>query len=152
MKSKKSDVKFNIEIKSDPAYYGIYTPQPKTYVKLVLDEIMKHDIFGLINLQSFDVTILEEIRKQSPKMKVALLVDGNETIQKKLKKLSYKPEIISPYFKLLTAKNIRDYQSQGFQIIPWTINTEDAMRQMVLWNVDGIITDYPDRLIEMLND
>ena len=152
VKSKKSDVKFNIEIKSDPAYYGIYTPQPKTYVKLVLDEIMKHDIFGLINLQSFDVTILEEIRKQSPKMKVALLVDGNETIQKKLKKLSYKPEIISPYFKLLTAKNIRDYQSQGFQIIPWTINTEDAMRQMVLWNVDGIITDYPDRLIEMLND
>lgn len=151
VKSKKSDVKFNIEIKSDPSYYGIYTPQPEVYVGLVLDEIMNHDMFGLVNLQSFDLNVLEEIRKQSPNMKVALLVDENETIQSKLEKLSYKPEIISPYFKLLTAEDIRDYQSQGFQIIPWTINTKEDMIQMMFWNVDGIITDYPDRLIEMLN-
>jgi glycerophosphoryl diester phosphodiesterase len=152
VKLKNSDVKLNIEIKSEPSYYGIYTPQPETYVKLVLDEIMNQGMFSMVNLQSFDVTILEEIRKQSPKMKVALLVDENETIFDKLKKLSYKPEIISPYFKLLTAESIRDYQSQGFQIIPWTINTEADMIQMISWQVDGIITDYPDQLIDMLKE
>ena len=35
--TKNSDVKFNIEIKSEPNYYGIYTPKPKAYVTLVLD-------------------------------------------------------------------------------------------------------------------
>jgi glycerophosphoryl diester phosphodiesterase len=151
-KSKNSEVKMNIEIKSKPEYYGIYTPQPDAYVKIVLDEINEHNMFDHVNLQSFDVEILEEIKKQSSKINVALLIDDDETIKQKLEILSYKPEIISPYFKLLTAQSIRDYQSQGFQIIPWTINTEDDMRQMILWKVDGIITDYPDRLIEMLNN
>lgn len=150
--SKKSDVNFNIEIKSEPKYYGVFTPQPEAYVKLVIDDIKKYKMLSRVNLQSFDVTILEEIKKQLPKMKVALLVDWTETIPNKLEKLSYKPEIISPYFKFLTAQVIKDYQSQGFQIIPWTINTEKDMRQMVSWKVDGIITDYPDRLIEILND
>jgi glycerophosphoryl diester phosphodiesterase len=150
VKSKKSDVRFNIEIKSESSYYGIYTPQPEAYVTLVLEAIVSQGMFGRVNLQSFDVTILEEIKKQSPKMKVALLVDENETIGDKLKKLSYKPEIISPYYKLLTADSSRNYQSQGFQVIPWTINTEADMLQLISWQVDGIITDYPDRLIALL--
>jgi len=149
-KTKNSEVKFNIEIKSEPNYYGIFTPQPKAYVKLVLDVIKKHEMINRVNLQSFDIAILEEIKKQSPTMKVALLVEDNETIEDKLNELSYEPEIISPYFKLLTLEAIKDYQRKGFQIIPWTINKEDDMEQMILWEVDGIITDYPDKLIEIL--
>ena len=119
-------------------------------MELVLDEINKHRMFNRVNLQSFDVTILEVIKKQAPEMKVALLVDENETIENKLSKLSYPPEIISPYFKLLTTETVKAYQTKGFQIIPWTVNKEDDMKQMILWQVDGIITDYPNRLIEIL--
>ncbi|MDP5081584.1 MAG: glycerophosphodiester phosphodiesterase [Winogradskyella sp.] len=151
-KSKNSEVKFNIEIKSEPEYYGIFTPEPKAYVELVIEDIKKHNMLEFVNLQSFDLVILEEIKKQFPNMPVALLVDENEIISNKLKKLSYRPEIISPYFKLLTAQTIRDYQSQGFQIIPWTVNSLDDMRRMLSWNVDGIITDYPDQLIAILNN
>ena len=149
-KTKNSDVKFNIEIKSESDYYGIFTPHPEAYVKLVLDEIIKNDMFSRVNLQSFDVTILEEIKKQSPKMKVALLIDDNEAIEKKLKSLSFKPEIISPYFILLTAESVNSYQGKGFQVIPWTVNEEEHLKQMIAWNVDGIITDYPDVLIKIL--
>ncbi|WP_246288524.1 glycerophosphodiester phosphodiesterase [Winogradskyella costae] len=150
VKAKDSDVKFNIEIKSETSYYGIFTPQPKTYVKLVLDEIEKNDMLSRINLQSFDVVILEEIKKQSPKMEVALLVEDYETIEVKLEELSFKPEIISPYFKLLTAESVKAYQAKGFQVIPWTINATEDMKLMQSWAVDGIITDYPDQLIEIL--
>lgn len=148
--AKNSDVKFNIEIKSKPEYYGIYTPQPKAYVALVLDVIKKHKVFNSVNLQSFDLLILEEIKLQSPKMPVALLVDEDEVIETKLNKLSYQPEIISPYFKLLTQDKVKDFQSQGFQIIPWTLNNEADLQLMINWQVDGIITDYPDRLIKIL--
>jgi glycerophosphoryl diester phosphodiesterase len=150
--AKNSDVKFNIEIKSKPEYYGIYTPEPKAYVKLVLDEIEKYNVFDKVNLQSFDLLILEDIKKQAPNMPVAMLVEDDETIDTKLKKLTYKPEIISPYFKLLTKGIVKDYQSQSYQIIPWTINEESDMKQMISWQVDGIITDYPDRLIKLLKE
>lgn len=152
VKKKDSDVNFNIEIKSKPEYYGVYTPQPKDYVKLVLDEVEAHHVFNRVNLQSFDLTILEEIKKQSPNMKVALLVDEDEKIEVKLEKLSYKPEIISPYFELLTSGNTTKYQSNGFMVIPWTVNDEQDMKKMLGWNVDGIITDYPDRLLSIVND
>ena len=84
-----------------------------------------------MNLQSFDLAILEEIKKQAPKMKVALLVDDNETIEEKLGAMSYQPEIISPYFKLLSAESVKGYQTKGFQIIPWTVNEEKDMKQMI---------------------
>lgn len=150
VKSKNSDVKFNIEIKSETEYYGIFIPQPEAYVKLVLDDINKQDMFSRVNLQSFDVAILEEIKKQAPKMKVALLIEDNETIDEKLEAMSFQPEIISPYFKLLSFESVKSYQAKGFQIIPWTINDEADMKQMIEWQVDGIITDYPDQLIEIL--
>ncbi len=150
VKSKDSDVKFNIEIKSEPDYYDVYTPQPDVYVKLVLDEIEKYRMFNRVNLQSFDLAILEEIKKQSPKMRVALLVDEDEGISTKLNQMSYKPEIISPYYKLIFGQLVEEYQAQGFEIIPWTVNKKQDMEQMISWQVDGIITDYPNRLIEIL--
>lgn len=150
VKSNNSDVKFNIEVKSEPKYYDVYMPQPDVYVKLVLDELKKHEMFNRVNLQSFDVTILEEIKKQSPSMIIALLVDENEDISTKLNQMSYKPEIISPYYKLISRQHVEEYQSKGFKIIPWTINDVNDMKQMISWQVDGIITDYPNTLIEIL--
>lgn len=149
-KVKESEIKFNIELKSKPEYYGIYTPHPEEYVKIVLNEIEDKGMFNRVNLQSFDLAILEEIKKQSPKMKVALLIDEDENIATKLAELSYKPEIISPYFELLTSHDlIMNYQDKGYKIIPWTVNEEQDMFKMLRWNVDGIITDYPDKLLEI---
>ncbi len=149
-KAKNSNVKFNIEIKADPKYDNIYTPEPKEFVRLVLNLIEQYGVFESTNLQSFDIRILEEIKKQAPKMRLSLLVDENETIEDKLSKLSFIPEIISPYFGLLDAKTIHIYQSKQIQIIPWTVNSEKDMQLMIDYQVDGIITDYPNKLIEIL--
>jgi glycerophosphoryl diester phosphodiesterase len=35
-------------------------------------------------------------------------------------------------------------------VIPWTINTAPEMQRLIEWGVDGIITDYPDRLREVM--
>jgi glycerophosphoryl diester phosphodiesterase len=146
-----SNIYYNIEIKADPRYDTIYTPVPSEYVQLVLNVIKKYEIENRVNLQSFDIRILEEVKKQDESIKLALLIDENESIDKKLKSLSFSPEIISPYFKLITKESVGDYQSEGFQIIPWTVNTEADMLNMIAFNVDGIITDYPDVLIKLLN-
>mgnify|MGYP006170408321 FL=1 len=36
------------------------------------------------------------------------------------------------------------------KIIPWTVNDEEAMAKMISLKVDGIITDYPGKVIEKL--
>lgn len=40
----------------------------------------------------------------------------------------------------------------GFPVIPWTINRTKIMEKLILEGVDGIITDYPDSLIMVMEN
>ena len=144
-------IKFNIEIKSEEAYDEIFTPKPNDFVAFVLKVLDENNALNETNLQSFDLRILEEIKIQLPKIMVALLVEEDEVIMEKLHKLSYAPEIISPYYKLLDKEIVRNLQTENFKVIPWTVNSEREMQAMISYKVDGIITDYPDVLIGILN-
>lgn len=137
-------IRYNIEIKRTPSNDEIFTPKVAEFVRLVIYVIQKHDLNNRVNLQAFDLETLEEIKKQAPSIKIALLVDGGESIDEKLQQLSFSPEIISPYYKLLTQENIENYKKKRFLIIPWTVNKKSDMLQLIDWNVDGIITDYPN--------
>ncbi|MBK9338288.1 MAG: hypothetical protein IPM98_17755 [Lewinellaceae bacterium] len=43
-------------------------------------------------------------------------------------------------------KLVRLCHERGLKLIPWTVNEVPAMRRLVRLGVDGIITDYPDRI------
>lgn len=144
------NIKYNIEIKSKPDFDDLYTPKPHEFVSLVLEEVSKYGVASRCNLQSFDVRVLEEIKKQDPDMTVALLIDEKESIEDKLNQISFKPKIISPYFELLTKENVKTYKNEGFLVVPWTVNDLEDMKRMITYQVNSIITDYPDRLIPLL--
>jgi len=146
------DIKFNLEIKSKSKYDHIFTPNPELFTELVLEVIQKNDVLENSNLQSFDLRILEQVKMQSSKMKVAILIDKYENTFEKLSKLSFQPEILSPDFSLIDAKIIDHFHKLDMKIIPWTVNSETDLLQMINLNVDGIITDYPDRLIKLLTE
>jgi glycerophosphoryl diester phosphodiesterase len=46
--------------------------------------------------------------------------------------------------------NVADLQKAGFKIIPWTTNDPEKIRALIHLRVDGIISDYPDRLQQVL--
>ncbi|PTX61045.1 glycerophosphoryl diester phosphodiesterase [Kordia periserrulae] len=139
-------IRYNIEIKRQPSYDEVFAAKVAEFVRLVLEVIQKYDLGNRVNLQAFDLETLEEIKKQAPSMKIALLVDDGESIDDKLQQLSFTPEIISPYYELLTQKNIANYKKKQFLVIPWTVNKKSDMLRLIDWNVDGIITDYPNLL------
>ncbi|MGM5470681.1 glycerophosphodiester phosphodiesterase [Flavobacteriaceae bacterium LMO-SS05] len=141
---------YNIEIKSLPEWDDVFTPKVDEFVALALDIINTKGIANRTTLQSFDVRALEVIKRVAPKQKTSLLVDENESINDKLKLLSFKPDIISPYFELIDAERIKKLHAKGFKVIPWTLNTEQDINAMIDYNVDGIISDYPDRVIHLL--
>jgi len=144
------NIKYNIEIKASPEYDTIFTPKPEEFVSILLDTIKEYQTFDRCNLQAFDLRILEEIKNQAPTMEIAILIDEDESISEKLKRLSFTPEIISPYYKLLDKEIVTTYQKKGFKIIPWTVNTVPEMEDMIAYQVNGIITDFPDRLMLIL--
>jgi len=62
---------YNIEIKSDPRGYDIMFPQPAEFVQLVLSELSKVNIKGRTTIQSFDINVIEELKKQNSPYKTA---------------------------------------------------------------------------------
>jgi glycerophosphoryl diester phosphodiesterase len=46
----------------------------------------------------------------------------------------------------LTAALVQAAQALGLAVLPWTVNDRVDMERLIDWGVDGIITDYPDRL------
>ena len=150
--SMSESIKFNIELKSDESYDNSYAPAPNEFARLVLDVIDQYDMSERTNLQSFDIRTLESINRLSPSMKLALLVDEDEEILTKLNLLSFTPEIISPEFNLLNASIVKDLQSKNFKVIPWTVNKKKDLKKMINYGVDGIITDYPDVLLDLLRE
>jgi glycerophosphoryl diester phosphodiesterase len=141
---------YNIEIKSLPEWDNLFTPSVTEFVALVLEIVSSKNIADRTILQSFDVRALEEIKKQSPQIKTALLVDEDESILEKLQTLNYKPEIISPYFKLIDASVVKNLQNEGYKVIPWTVNDDKDIIQMISFKVDGIISDFPDKVLKLI--
>ena len=80
----------------------------------------------------------------------ALLVDNDEGLQSNLNRLSFTPDIYSPYFELLDEAQISSAHAQNIRVIPWTVNHADTMQKLLDWDVDGLITDYPDLAVEVL--
>ena len=57
-----------------------------------------------------------------------------------------KATAINPDFTMLTQKRVHEIHKKGFKINVWTVNDPSDIRRMKDFGVDGIITDYPDRL------
>jgi glycerophosphoryl diester phosphodiesterase len=52
-------------------------------------------------------------------------------------------QIISPDYSLLNKDNVLLMHKNGFDILPWTVNTVSDFKKMIEYGVDGIVTDYP---------
>jgi len=141
---------YNIETKCTPEGDGIYHPEPERFAQLLLDEVQANDIFDRFILQSFDVRTLQYTREKYPDVPIALLVENNLPLKTNLDKLGFTPAIYSCDFTLLDTDVIKTCQQQGIRVIPWTVNEVEDMKQLLSWGVDGLITDYPDRLLNLL--
>lgn len=141
---------FNIEIKRQPEYDGIYCPPVNEFCKLVLKVIKEKQIEKHCNLQSFDWETLRICHKLAPEIPLAMLVENNLSPQENLDKLGFKPQIYSPYFKLIDANLLQWVKKQDMKLIPWTVNEASDIEKILKLGVDGIISDYPDRVLKKM--
>ncbi|MEO1438167.1 MAG: glycerophosphodiester phosphodiesterase family protein [Bacteroidota bacterium] len=143
---------YNMEIKSRPKWDNTFTPAPDRFVRLVLEVVDSFNVAPRTVIQSFDVRTLEAIHQQSPDQITAYLVSNNKTVAENLALLSFLPEIYSPNHLFLTPKDVQDAHNKKMKVIPWTINSVKDMMTQIKMGVDGIITDYPDRLMQLITN
>ncbi|QNE41076.1 glycerophosphodiester phosphodiesterase [Hymenobacter sp. NBH84] len=139
---------YNIETKTTPAGDNTLHPEPEEFVRLLLAVITEKGVQDRVIIQSFDPRTLEVVHRTHPTLRTALLVENVYGLTANLKRLSFRPTIYSPYYKLVTANLVQNCHQQGMQIIPWTINSVPTIKELVAQKVDGIITDYPDLFSE----
>lgn len=144
----RSQPAYNIEIKSQPEWDGDKAPAPEAFSRLVLAEVKRLDIAGRTCIQSFDPRVLQVVHRFDPQITTALLVANPRGVAANLEALGYRPPVYSPYYKLLAANVVDTIHELGMRVIPWTVNDPAEMRTLIDMGVDGIITDYPNRIAE----
>ena len=148
IKTNHPKVFYNIEIKSLDSTDNIYHPAPEEYADLLMQVINDKKIADRVIIQSFDARSLKVVSEKYPSIKLSYLIDVGDTIPlKNFKKLlGFRPDIISPDYSLLTQQITDALHQQKIQIIPWTVDDIEAAKKLYEMGVDGIITDYPDRI------
>lgn len=148
----RSPVGYSIEVKSDPAGDEIFHPAPAQFTALVLAEIQAAAVQPRTTLLSFDPRILQEARRAAPALRLCLLSEMDVPAASLFQQLGFVPEVFGPDFRLLSLPRVEALATAypGLRLVPWTVNTEADLRQVLAWNVAGITTDYPDRLLSLL--
>jgi glycerophosphoryl diester phosphodiesterase len=161
------DVRFNIETKVDPTRPDD-TVTPEAMTTALLKVIRDAGMAQRVSIQSFDWRTLQLVQRLAPGMPTVYLTlqtpnndntrEGNWTAGLKFADHGSAPKMVkaaggavwSPNGGALTEALVKEAQALGLQVIPWTINNPADMDRMVGWGVDGMISDYPDRLRAVL--
>jgi glycerophosphoryl diester phosphodiesterase len=161
-------VRFNIELKTDPTRPDL-TVDPARFAQLAVEEIRRGGAAGRSTIQSFDWRGLLEAHRLAPEIPTACLSiesGGMDTIGR----TSGRPSpwlagldlgahggsvpsfakaagcaVWSPFYRNVTAENVKEAHALGLKVLPWTVNDPADMARLIALGVDGLITDYPDR-------
>lgn len=96
-------------------------------------------------VSSFDWNALQQVHFLNDKIRIGVLTNTDLALALAFAKF-IKAYSIHPYYQLLTTENVANMQSKNFKVYPWTINEPEDIIFVKSLNVDGIITDFPDRV------
>lgn len=141
---------YNIETKTDPQFDGVFTATPAEIVDQLMAVIKEKQVEEYVIIQSFDFRTLQYLHEKYPAIKTAMLIEGDDarSFEEQVKALGFTPTIYSPEYSLVNEKLVKKCHQQGIKVIPWTVNERERIQALKAIGVDGIITDYPDLLLD----
>ncbi|WP_417360890.1 glycerophosphodiester phosphodiesterase [Gallaecimonas pentaromativorans] len=124
----------------------------------VLAHIRTYQMQDRVIIKSFDPDILDRFAALAPDIprlygffgwspRFNLLLDDEI---RRVNPLAMKVSYLQVYYSLLTPEFLTQAHGQGFKVIAWGAHSRQALQSMLSLGVDGIETDYPDRLNSLL--
>jgi glycerophosphoryl diester phosphodiesterase len=96
-------------------------------------------------ISSFEWNMLQETSSLNPNIPIGVLTEENIDTALAFAE-SIKAKAINPDFQLLNKENVQQIQEKGFLVFPWTVNSEEDIQKVKSYNVNGIISDNPDKI------
>lgn len=140
-----SSINFNIEMKVDPEHPDETLP-PEPFVHAVLAQVREAGVERRSQLQSFDWRAVKIVEREAPGIATAYLVEANEARLANAKAAGAKTW--APDYRALTKEVLDEAHRAGLRLVVWTVNEPRDIARLVDWGIDGIISDYPDRVIQ----
>ena len=138
--ARKHDVVFYLELKPVGSWGGEHA---------LIGALRETGEIPRVVVISFDAAILASLRKTEPTLMTGLLYDGQSVdaaLQKALeigaRQLALRGDLASPAI-------LKEARRNDVQVVCWTVNHPAHMRLLMEAGVDGIMSDYPDRLLEL---
>lgn len=174
-KSANQRVRFNMEIKINPERPQL-THATEDFVRTVVDVIHAYRMESRVVVQSFDWRALREVQDMAPDITTSYLTADQDWLSNlQAGRPGASPWLNgldvddfdgsavraikaaggatwSSYHKEVSADSIKLAHELGLSVNVWTVNDPGRMRQLIAMGVDGIITDYPDRLRLVLTE
>jgi len=168
-------VRLNIETKITPTSKD-ETVDAETFARMVVEAARSAGLAQRVTIQSFDWRTLLIAKKLAPEIQTVCLTSETtnlDTVQRASGQPSAwhagldlaahggsLPRLVraagcgtwSPFWRDVTPVLVTEAQSLGLKIVPWTVNNPPDMLQLIDMKVDGLITDYPDRLRKVMSD
>ncbi|HKS60212.1 MAG TPA: glycerophosphodiester phosphodiesterase [Xanthobacteraceae bacterium] len=162
-------VRFNIETKITPTSGG-EPPDPETFAAAFAKAVRDAGLAARVSMQSFDWRTLAALKRITPEIeRVCLTVEalnfdsirrGEPGPSPWLAGLDVDdfggsvPRLVaaagcatwSPLYRNARPDDVAAAKALGLKVLPWTVNERADMGRLIALGVDGIITDYPDRL------
>lgn len=110
--------------------------------KYVAEKNWNYDHFIV---SSFDWNALQHVRFLNDTIRIGVLTSTDLELAIAFAKFicAYS---VHPYYHMLTAENVIQMQDFNFKVYPWTINEPEDITFVKSLKVDGIITDFPDKI------
>ena len=149
-----AQVRFNIETKRKPdnsqAIGDDFDGEtPGLFETLIVQTIEDNGLTDRVTIESFDHRSINVIPQLNPAINtVALTYQPADPVTVAA---ATSAKIWSPNSRTLTAQQVTAAHDAGLLVVPWTVNSESEMEKLIEWGVDGLITDYPDILADILD-
>lgn len=127
--------------------------------------IRGHDMQDKVMIASFHDEAMSNFRETCPE--VATSASRTEVRNFVLLGKAFLSGLIAPQYEsiqppydpkeslnipIMTERFIREAHARNIKVEPWTVDDPELMKQYIEWGVDGIITDRPDLMIEVLKE
>ncbi len=162
-------VRLNLETKITPTT-GAATPDAESFAAMVVAAVRAAGLAGRVTIQSFDWRTLLVVRRIAPEIATSCLTiesSGMNTVApdesgaspwhaglRRAEHGDSLPRLVkaagcgtwSMYWRNLTPTQLAEAKALGLAVLPWTVDSPADMERLIGMGVDGLITDYPDRL------
>jgi glycerophosphoryl diester phosphodiesterase len=110
-------------------------------------------------LQSFNPATVERVKLLAPGLPTALLIGQLPTTPSRVRArrlvqqvLQVGANALASWHATLTPPFLEEMRKRGVAVWAWTVDEDIVMRDLAMMGVQGIITNYPDRLNLVLDD